>query len=188
MPWEALILDSFTDVNGTLLINHTSELGGAWGSGSGSILSDKAAECEAVHSKEATSGDAYAQAVFSWIAAYGNGRLDIGWISNVYWPDRLEIQPFDGNRVILNDVVLTGVIPTNGALWRIETVGSAVNAYKDGVLVGTGLKRAGGTKFQIAAFSYNQYKFFIDDYEAGEWVIPPPPSVYVDHLMLMELH
>ena len=183
-----LIQDSFTDVDGTLLENHISDIGGQWAAGgSGIILGNRAMataitgpSVEVTHTKQASVFDTYAQGrPFS-----GSDGMYFYLYINYGGPWADELYVDSGGMFRLNDVVISGVPFVDGGLYRIERVGNIVSAHIDGVLKTSQTARGIQRKFKLNVCTGYEAPVYFDDYEAGEEI----PVLYSDHLPLMGVH
>ena len=183
-----LIKDTFTDVDGTLLINHISDIGGSWAStGSGKISGNKVvagaitgSPAAVTHTKQASVFNSYAQGR-PYTGADGMAfYLHINYGGS--WSDELYV--VSGGQFRLNGVDIPSIPFVDGGLYKIKRIDDIVYAYLDGVLKASQPARGTQRKFYIEVHTGYEAPVYFDDYEAGEEV----PVLYSDHLPLMGVH
>lgn len=170
-----LIQDSFTAADYATLNGHVADVGGAWlCAGGGTIYANKLRNDQGSYNATTSSStNCYAKAKLSstilGAARFALGINGTGFTESSY--DLLIVDPYN-NQVSLNDTLLGGYWTTD-AVYKIERIGSTVNAYRDDILIGSEAARGAGSNFYLwGQGNWNN----IDDYEAGTVILPPPSA------------
>lgn len=176
-----LVQDSFTDINGTLIQNHTPEIGNAWYNPvtwylkiySNSLRAEIGSQAAlwAISTTPHSGGDLYAQAKVYGLSTLASASGSI-WliISNTSQPN--ETLRIYSDALFLNNVQAESFSYTPGATYRIERDGDTVYALENGIIllsapsIGSGASTSGFSVWFISYY-YDGYQTRIDDYEAG---------------------